>query len=137
MAIIEDLMAWIERDLSKHSLINESISWLNSERNPAAHLEPLPENTLRFKIYTDKNSYQIVAHERDKNSYLGCQGSSRKPRAGEDWTRGNDLHDGDFSEETWHRILGDILSYEMVKIHKLQEPETVEEILVDPKPVNE
>lgn len=49
--------------------------------------------------------------------YLGCIASSRKPRAGEEHVRGRDLVDGPLSPETWHSILADIVSYEMVRVH--------------------
>ncbi len=70
-------------------------------------------NCVNF--YTKNNEYIISFHEDD---YLGCQVSSRKPRAGETWTRGNDLPDGKFNEETWIRIKNAIISYELVKIVK-------------------
>ena len=41
---------------------------------------------------------------------------TRKPRAGEDWNRGNDLADGPYSEETWREIVNDIVAYELVKV---------------------
>ena len=44
--------------------------------------------------------------------------SSRKPRAGEDWTRGNDLTDGKFNKDTWDNIVADILSCELVDIKR-------------------
>ena len=81
------------------------------------------DGTYQFRIYTNDNSYSIVARTYDRTkpgnrSYLGCIASSRKPRAGEDWTRGNDLADGDISEETWNQILADIVSYELVVVHQ-------------------
>jgi len=72
----------------------------------------------KVRIYTDNNSYGIIAHETEDKDYLGCIASSRKPRAGETWTRGRDLADGPLTKETWHRILGDIVSYELVNVHK-------------------
>ncbi|MEE8114809.1 MAG: hypothetical protein V3T23_10710, partial [Nitrososphaerales archaeon] len=57
-----------------------------------------------------------IVHD-DGRTYLGCTASSRKPRAGEDWTRGSDLADGDLSLETWNKILGDIVAYELVRVH--------------------
>ena len=42
----------------------------------------------------------------------------RKPRAGEDWTRGNDLPDGPYSYETWIKIKNAIIKKELVKIAK-------------------
>tara|TARA_Y100000310_G_scaffold55023_1_gene50429 strand:+ start:14062 stop:14442 length:381 start_codon:yes stop_codon:yes gene_type:complete len=73
-----------------------------------------------MKLYTDTNCYNIsaVPDRPAENSYLGCTVSSRKPRAGEDWTRGSDLADGEFSQDTWFRILSDIVGYELVKIHR-------------------
>lgn len=76
---------------------------------------------ISFRIYTTENRYNITAkclHMSPDQTYLGCIASSRKPRAGEYWTRGNDLADGELSLETWNKILSDIVSYEMVKIHK-------------------
>lgn len=71
------------------------------------------------RIYTDNNVYKIVARETSGNQgYLGCVASSRKPRAGEKWTRGRDLADGSLTKETWYRILGDVVSYELVEVHR-------------------
>ncbi len=75
---------------------------------------------LRIKLFTENNAYSIVARppKGDDKGYLGCIADSRTPRAGEDWTRGNDLADGKFTEETWIEILYDIIGYELVKIHR-------------------
>ena len=64
-------------------------------------------------LYTDNNKYLITIWD----NYLCCGATSRKPRAGEGWTRGNDLADGDFSKDTWHSILADIVSFEMVRVN--------------------
>jgi len=75
------------------------------------------EHRLRVRLYTNDHKYAIVAHDRSKDKgYLGCVVSTRKPRAGEDWTRGNDLADGPFEKETWERIKNDIIAYELVPI---------------------
>ena len=74
---------------------------------------------LHFYIYTNENRYSISATVYDDgHTYLGCTASCRKPRAGEDWTRGSDLADGDLSLKTWTEILGDIVAYELVRVHK-------------------
>jgi len=79
-------------------------------------------------IYTEDNQYFISAIERPAGkSYMGCQVTSRKARAGEDWHRGNDLPDGDFSKKTWDRIIYAIVSYELVKLSPFQKPDTVPE----------
>jgi len=99
------------------------------------------QSKVKFHLYTHDNIYTIVAlkHEvvRDleepaedpveeyprskhfiRENYLGCVVSSRKPRAGEDWTRGNDLSDGPYTYETWTKIKNAIIKYELVKIAK-------------------
>jgi hypothetical protein len=49
---------------------------------------------------------------------MGCVVSCRKPRAGEDWTRGNDLPDGAYCYETWIKIKNAIIKHELVKVAK-------------------
>lgn len=71
------------------------------------------EGWVRVSLFTDGNCYGIRATD---TGYLGCIVSARKPRPGEDWTRGNDLADGKLNEETWNRILRDILAYELKSI---------------------
>jgi len=75
----------------------------------------------RFKclVYTDTHEYSIGGYEKSEKNpkgYLGCIASSRKPRPGEDWHRGNDLHDGVFSNKTFQRIVKDIVGYELKSI---------------------
>lgn len=72
------------------------------------------KESVEAVIYTENHSYHISA----TSDYLGCVASSRKPLAGETWTRGNDLADGPFNKDTWNDILIDILTYEMVEIKK-------------------
>ena len=78
-------------------------------------------DSVRVQFYTLTNKFTIVACTSDALAgvdYLGCIAKTRKPRAGEDWTRGRDLADGPFSRETWNKILVDIVAYETVKIHQ-------------------
>lgn len=83
------------------------------------------ELRLRAKIWTSNNVYTIVAHlshclscteEEPLHTYLGCTVCGRKARTGETWNRGNDLADGKFSEETWQKILQDIVRYEAEEV---------------------
>ncbi len=81
-------------------------------------------------FYTENHQYFINAIERFycvESSYLGCQVSARKTRAGEDWVRGNDLPDGKFNKKTWDRIIYAIVSYELVALSPFQKPDTVPE----------
>ena len=73
----------------------------------------------RFYIYTRDHVYAItVRWEKGKKGYMGCVVSCRKPRAGEDWTRGNDLPDGAYCYETWIKIKNAIIKHELVKVAK-------------------
>lgn len=129
MATLKDLDNWIRRDLSRSGAPDSHM--LNTvehkgggfyEGPRGGHGNP-PETVARYMLYTRTNRYSIKAVEREggptetRSSYLGCIANCRMPRAGENWTRGSDLADGELTEATWHRILGDILSYEMVKVH--------------------
>ena len=70
--------------------------------------------SVKFLLYTEDHQYSIKGTVREDGSgYLGCIVSARKPRAGEDWTRGNDLPDGDFTKGTWDEIIRAIARYEL------------------------
>ena len=72
------------------------------------------EGRILFRVYTRTNCYSIHATP----GYLGAQVMVRKPRAGETWTRGRDLADGDFSKHTWIDILADIVAFELQEVHE-------------------
>jgi len=79
-----------------------------------------------FCFFTDQFKYRIYAIDRpNEGGYLGCQVSSRKMRAGEDWSRGNDLFDGPFMIETWFKILNSIVNYELVKLSEFKQPDSI------------
>jgi len=89
------------------------------------------DNRLSITFYTKEYQYHISAKlskpnldnsENNNYGYLGCTVTTRKPRAGEDWNRGNDLPDGKYSEETWNKIINGIIAYELVKVVKKQKP---------------
>lgn len=117
-------MAWTIDDFEAQ-MRNDLRRWTSNgiEELPTPHLVVDGNDIVskRWRIYTDINAYTFSAsmgHPGSMRTYLGCISTCRKPRAGEDWSRGSDLADGPLSLETWHRILADIVSYEMVKIHK-------------------
>lgn len=71
----------------------------------------------KVRIYSCKYVYTILVIDRSKDDgYLGCVVSNRKPRAGEDWIRGNDLPDGPFIRETWEKIKNAIIRHELVTL---------------------
>ncbi len=69
-------------------------------------------------IYTRNHSYSITCRVKNNGTkgYLGCIVSARKPLAGEEHTRGNDLADGYFTLKTWNQIVREMLQYEMVRL---------------------
>ena len=114
------LRGWFERDLSRYA------RW---DRDVEIHRID-GDGRVTIRIYTDVHWFSISAGPGScGQGYLGCIAHTRKPRAGEDWTRGNDLRDGPLTEETWIGIMGDIISYEMVRIHR----EAVAQQSVNPK----
>ncbi len=113
MATLKDFDQWLNqlrRAGSAHLCIEEM----------EAHGMPDPQRNVR--IYTQTNKYKISAHVGRGGGYLGCIASCRTPRAGESWTRGNDLADGKLSSATWHRILADIVCNEMVTLDVQRSP---------------
>ncbi len=116
----KQLEKWLS-EISRFCNPKDFVNWTGGECDGKEVVE-------RFKLYTRDHAYAIVAKQSDKKSYLGCVASARKPRAGEDWTRGRDLADGDFSQETWNKIKNDILSFELVKIAKKQRIESIPEV---------
>lgn len=65
-------------------------------------------------FYTSTTVYRIKA----RAERLVCDAEARAWVAGEDWHRGHDCGDGNFSRVTWDRILLRILQSEFVKVSK-------------------
>jgi hypothetical protein len=126
------LRIWIYTDTNRYHI---------SAHNPEMKKYPV-ENALVFRVKVSIEQFEALMSDQTKlvtlgpdgyytvqeaeyrpgPGYLGCTASTRKPRAGEDWPRGNDLADGPLSEETWHSILADIVGYELVRVHRRQQP---------------
>lgn len=113
-ATIEDFKSWLG-NIGKFSRTPRNIEVVTDEGE--GYGNGVWSERYAVYIYTDNNRYTITARDSNDSNYLGCTASNRKPRAGETWTRGNDLADGKLTKKTWHAILGDIVSYEMVDIH--------------------
>ncbi len=112
MENIEQLKIWLNELLYRTNDIED-------------HFQIIPtkgqEEGYQIHFYTKDNKYVLIiapSFNRDGTTYFGCLVSNRKPRAGEDWDRGNDLGDGKFNKKTWNKIKNDIISYELVKIIK-------------------
>ena len=83
------------------------------------------EQIVEYVLFTNEFKYKLFAIQRDKgSSYLSCQVSARKSRAGEDWNRGNDLRDGPLEMETWNQITRDMINYEIVRLSPYRKPDT-------------
>lgn len=98
------LYGWLSK-LTKYGRIDKTMLILYKES----------ENTFNIKFWTTNYQYNICAipSRPNKMSYLGCTMNSRISRVGENWFRGSDLADGQFSEETFNKISYDIVSCEI------------------------
>ena len=80
------------------------------------HVAKNTKDTLRLNIYTGLHCYSIYTN--GPGNYLGAGASTRMPRPGEDWSRGNDLPDGKISKDVLYGILGSIVFYEAREVVK-------------------
>lgn len=117
------------KTMSNEMLLKQLKTWfkefytINRENRVKEHflIQKLSDNPLdnregfKCQFYTRTYQYNVIATD----SYLGASFLVRKPLAGEDWNRGNDLADGNFSQETWDRIKSEIIRNEIVKISKI------------------
>ena len=118
MATTADVLAWIKADLGRFNGNQPFFEEVGPDDSQAPFVGP-DGSHRRWRLYTETNRYSISAVARSdpyERGYLGCIATSRKPRAGEDWHRGNDLADGPLHPDTWRRILADIVSYELVRV---------------------
>ena len=114
----EDIIVKEERVTIDQIDNNELISWVKTlgddkkliirKRNGKNN-----ETNYQINLYTEKHEYVISAHG---ERYLGCILRNRAPYPGEGHTRGNDLPDGNFSYETWIKIITSIVSHELLQI---------------------
>lgn len=68
-------------------------------------------NAIYINLYTKENIYHINVNK--LNNYLGLTFSDRTTGAG------NDLTDGKYCEETWKKILRDIISNEILPLTEI------------------
>lgn len=92
------------------------------------HYKNDDQSSIRLCFYTEEHQYIIRAiDEKGEDGYLACGVVCRKPRPGEDWSRGNDLPDGPFNEKTWNEILRSIIRYEIVQLSEYRKPDYIPE----------
>jgi hypothetical protein len=94
-----------------------------------SNIENEDEHQREMFIYTEEHCYFInaIVRKDDGKNYIGCNVTTRKTRAGEQWNRGNDLPDGPFNQETWKKIIYAIVNYELVKLSPFQKPDSIPE----------
>lgn len=124
MSKVEQLKQWVKDELIDIRFNKfEEVVEVIADEGESNEVDSAYEFKFRFNIYTETHRYRISAYDRSENDgYLGCTSSTRKPLAGEDHTRGNDLADGPFTRETWEKIKSDIVAYELVKLAPKVEP---------------
>ena len=102
----------------------ELYNWLNElsryrKVEDYIYIYDYKKGEIHLQIFTKDHYYTIVAmlptKERPRG-YLGTYGQVRKPRAGEDWTRGSDLPDGGYNKETWDSFKDCLIAYELVRV---------------------
>ncbi len=91
--------------------------WLHQRGFKPKHLrweQLVAEGDARERVIfaTTKNNYFLAFTD----TYLGVVSNSRVTRPGENWTRGNDLPDGEFSEKTLDESLKAVLLYELREV---------------------
>lgn len=136
-----EMISWLQ-EVSRFSKVEDFVQAECRSNSMVFHLYT---HDYRYTISCRPMNYHKVEKEGDKivaecnmGTYLGCTVSCRKPRAGEDWTRGNDLSDGKYCYETWQKIKNDIIAFELVKVVNPREcPADMPRIPETPKEMKE
>ena len=106
------------RDLPE--LYSELKSWIGAKYGTHNILAVLSSDRLRLRWYTRDSQISVSVRLPGQNGsargYLGATASSRAPRPGETWTRGNDLADGPYSHETWLKIVADVAFWDALPL---------------------
>lgn len=72
-------------------------------------------DSVGVNLFSDRNIYHIAARTTD-GGYLGLTYSTRRTGAG------NDLADGGYNQETWDKIVKDMLSCELISLKQRDDP---------------
>ena len=114
--IAPDMAIWLKKIVRYGNVDSQVLIYQNL--NSRSNITEEDKEKLRFTcvFFTDTHKYSIsgyVPTKMNPDGYLGCIVTTRKPRAGEDWNRGNDLPDGEYSKETFDKIVRRIVAYEL------------------------
>ena len=89
--------------------------------------EPSKQGSVfKASLFTERHIYHITAMpswNTETEGHEGCLSAfvgNRMFRAGDDenWERSSYLADGPYNEDTWQRIMADIIGHEMVRLGK-------------------
>lgn len=110
---ISSMRQWLE-DIYPPSQVDRAML-IEHKYVPKSFVKQL---NIHVKLWTATNMYTVSCslHPDNPQGYMGAFARSRKSRTGETWTRGNDLPDGKYTEETWQNILHAIVRYEVEEI---------------------
>ena len=106
---IKDLETWVERDLARFARLEDHFQLIEIGSASA--------DRFCFRMFTDQKQYMFLATRIGEHEQLSCTATKRKYRAGESFVHGEEIGHGDLSEDTWRKLLADILSYELVRVH--------------------
>lgn len=106
------------------------INWYENNTRVAI-FKKIDENEYSIYMYSHKYEYRITLNPR----YMGASASCRAKEPLEDWTRGQDLPDGEPNEDTLKRILYAILSQELIHFDDGHKPPMKYKELCGEKPV--
>lgn len=136
----EEIYGWLNEYFGDQTWVNYTSDLPPEPTNK----DGLSNRRFRIYIYIGDVRFSIAAHiyERDfKKDYLGATATITKFKRGEDWTRGNDLPDGEFSKATFDSIIRGILRYSFLPLqttsgriemglpHEVAGPEVEQEVL--------
>lgn len=107
----EDIYGWLTSAFGGSS----DIDWKNY--TVYGNEKMIDERRFRISIYLGDQRYSFsVSIKKEGKNYLGGTASTTYYRPGENWTRGSDLPDGEFSKETFDAIIKAILGYQFRRI---------------------
>ena len=84
-------------------------------------MENNEKGVLKLKLWTDRHHY-VMSIGFGENDYLSCVATARRQRPGETFFRNNDLYNGRLNEDSFNRVMLDIVSYELVSLWKKKKP---------------
>lgn len=112
--IAPDFAIWLKEIIRYGNVDSQVLIYRKIELNPNSL--DVEKQDFRCVFYTNDHKYTIYGYaptEKNPKGYLGCGATTRKPRVGEDWNRGNDLPDGKYCKKTFDSIVCRIVAYEL------------------------